>query len=91
MSLDDQIHLARVRMQAAADQASIRAALDHAIKDMPRDLGRLEEVLGGELDGGSFLMGMMAAAFIIQGVDIVEAARMRPDLFNEYIEKARQR
>lgn len=104
MSLDDELRQTRAEMRAAADraasmgstgrgvfEASVRAALDHAVKDMPRDLGKLEAALGAELDGGSFLMGMMAAAFVIQGADLPQAVGVIPGLFEEYIEKARQR
>lgn len=104
MSLDDELRQTRAEMRAAADQAAsmgstgrgvleaqLRAALDHAIKDMPRDLGKLEEALGVELDGGSFLMGMMGAAFVIQGADLPQAVGLERELFVEYIEKARAR
>lgn len=104
MSLDDELRRVRADMRAAGDQkaaegstargvleAQLRAALDHSIKDMPRELPKLEEGLGVELDGGSFLMGMMGAAFVMQGVDINWAVGLERELFVEYIEKARQR
>lgn len=104
MSLEDEIARVRARQQAAADQAAsmgstregvfmagLRASLDVAIEALPRDLAQLEEALGAELDGGSFLMGMMGAAFVIQGVDLIRAVGLVPELFDEYIERARQR
>jgi hypothetical protein len=104
MSLDDEIDQVRAKMRAAGDQqaaagstgrgvfeAQLRAALDHSIKDMARDLDKLEAALGAALDGGSFLMGMMAAAFVIQGADLTGAVGQERELFIEYIEKARQR
>lgn len=103
MSLDDELRKVRarqdeaVRAQAAQGstreglfEAAVRASLDHAIENIDPGLADLEGVLG-ELDAGAFLMGMMGAAFAMNGIDLVEAAKLRGELFREYIAKARDR
>lgn len=104
MSLDDELRKVRARQQAAADQAasmgstargvfeaSVRASLDHAIENIDPSLANLERALGEKIEPGAFLMGMMGAAFAIQGLDINWAIGLERELFVEYIEKARQR
>lgn len=74
-------------------EAGLRASLDYALKDMPRDHMKLIAALGGdeEVDAGSFLLGMQVAAFTIQRLDAVECIRLNRDLFREYVAKARER
>lgn len=104
MSLDDELRKVRASQDAAMGAkagegatregvllAGIRAAMDHAIASTDPSLADLEAALGVKLDAGAFLMGMMGAAFAMQGVDLNEAASAYTDLFNEYIVKARQR
>lgn len=104
MSLEDEMDKVRARQQAAMDaqaaqgstrdgvfEAAIRASMNQAIESIDPSLANLEEVLGDKLDAGSFLMGMMGAAFAINEVDVVEAAKLKTELFREYIAKARER
>lgn len=76
----------------AALEAGLRAAFDHAI-DSIHELRLLEDALGEELDGGSFLLGMQCAVFAMQGTDAIEVAKLplARRIFREYIAKARQR
>jgi hypothetical protein len=79
--------------QQGVMEAGIRAALDHALSELDPDLGKLEKALGEQIDGGAFLMGMMGAAFAMQGLNLVEISKLPIGrrLFREYISKAGQR
>lgn len=94
--------LARVRREAdaaaegltgdAAGRAQIRAALEHTIKDLPRDIARLERALGIEIEPGSFLIAGQVFGSLTLGVDLVDAANRKPwvrELLVEYAEKVR--
>lgn len=55
---------------ATADM--IRRVLDHTANQVEPDFSRLREALGmPELDAGAFAVGMLAAGFAMQGVDLI--------------------
>ncbi len=86
-AMDEQA--ARGSTQDGVLDAGIRAALQHAIDHLEPDLTKLEEALGIKMDAGSFLMGVQAAAAVMQRFDLVAVLRLRQELFQEYVEKAR--
>lgn len=107
MNLDDELQKVRDRQNAAmADtaaagggindqlQAAIRAGLDHAVENLDPELRNLELALGVELDGGSFLIAVQTMTMSMQGMNVIQIARERPELgalLREYVEKARAR
>ena len=100
--LDDEMEKVRAKQRAAMDEqasrgstregvveAGLRAALDHALTDMGRDLRGLEEALGEDVDAGAFFLGAQIFALSLRGVDVVVAAKAYGPLFREYMAKAR--
>lgn len=102
-ALEQETERVRVKTEAAmSDQAAqgstrqgvfeagIRAALDHAVADLPQDLGALTEVLGERVDAGAFLLGSLVSTLMMSGADPVDAARFAGAVLREYMAKARE-
>lgn len=69
--------------------SALRGALDHTARQVEPDVGNLERALEEEIERGSFALGMMSAAFVMQGLNVVDAVRLYPDVFREFTEKCR--
>ena len=100
--LDRQLRRARAqRDQAMAGKspgdalvAGIKASLEYGLADLKHNTPRLEAALGEPIDHGSFLLGMTAAGFAIQEIDLVAIMRDYPvvrQLVIDTMRKVRER
>lgn len=69
--------------------SALRGALDHTVRQVEPDAGNLERVLEEEIERGSFALGMLCAAFVMQGLNVVDAVRLYPDVFREFTKNCR--
>jgi hypothetical protein len=61
------------------------ASLEFTASQLQPSLGLLEQALGREVDAVGFALGMMGAAFTMQGLNLIEAAKMMPTEFAEFV------
>lgn len=71
------------------DLHTLRGALDHTARQVEPDVSELERALEEQIERGSFAVGMMAAAFVMQGINLVEAVRLYPEVFRDFTKKCR--
>lgn len=76
--------------RAGVVEAGLRAALDYALRDLPRDLKLLTAALGVDVDAGAFLLGGLMTTLVGSGVPTQSALDMSGPLFVEYMAKARE-
>lgn len=67
----------------------LRGLLDQTVRQVEPDVSNLERALEERIERGSFAMGMMCAAFVMQGLNIVEASRLNREEFRDFMRKCR--
>lgn len=74
------------RSGAVSGADEMAAALEFTASQLQPSLGVLERTLSRTvgLDSVSFALGMMAATFAMQGLDLTEAAKLMPVEFAEF-------
>lgn len=86
---EDAMRAARAARSGALNaNDEMAAALEFSVSQIQPALGRLEEALGAEVDSAGFAMGMLAAGFTMNGVDVIEAAALMPVQFAEFLTMA---
>lgn len=63
----------------------VAACLEFTASQLQPGLAQLGEALGVPVDAVGFALGMLAATFAIQGLDVIQCARIAPVQFAEFL------
>lgn len=71
-------------------EQQLRAALDFTVGQLrPEEVNRLRTLLEDDFDAGAFWLGMQTGAFVMSGVNVLDAAQAYPQVLRETMAKMR--